>query len=138
MANLHAPNYTHDQDRRIRDGRKRLVERWSTETFSVGQTRTFRVEFRSSCRERDGQFVDVFRASPATAAFQPVWQREVDSNRFRVEHGSRLFEIIVPHSHYLDRRWLPFSIDRQCLLTSTVLVSTSLFFAWVAVRIGLD
>jgi len=120
------------------DGRKRLLGRWTTDTFSVGQPRGFRVEHRTSEIDRDGRLLDVFRASNAAPAFTDVWDRELRSLNFAIEHGARLFDVRVPHDYYLAQRRLPCSTDAMCLTTTLVSLCTAAVLLVAAVRIGFD
>ena len=138
MSNPYAPKYTADQDLRVRNGRKQLLERWAADKFSAGQPRSFRLEHRTSEIDRSGQLLDVFRASNCSAAFTGVWDAELRRLGFSVEHGARIFEVRVPHQYYLDQRRLPCSVDARCLMVTLASLGMAAFLLAGAVRIGFD
>lgn len=138
MSNPYSPQYTTDQDQRVRNGRKRLLERWAAEKFSAGQPRGFRLEHQTSEIDREGRLIDVFRASNAAPAFSDVWAADLRQLAFSVEHGARMFEVRVPHTYYLLQRRLPCSVDGACALTTVASLAMAAVCLVGAARIGFD
>jgi len=137
MSNPFRPVYTPDQDRRVRDGRKQLLTKWRCPRFAQGQGRAFGVDFTTEEIDADGQLVDVFTARDASASFTQPWKDDVQQNAFTVEHGARQFEIRVPHHTYLNSRFLPLSVDRDCCLATTfhIILIAILIYCAIVIRI---
>jgi len=124
------PQYTEHQQARIAKGRKRQIERWNTKPFKAQPS--FRVVHHDEELTEGGCAVDVFRAKNAPSVFAREWRSEVERHGFVVEHTVSGFYVLVPHTFYLNARWLPVSVDRHCCLNSTL----SLAFVAVLVRIA--
>ena len=138
MSNPYRPKYTDDQDRRVRDSRKRLLARWVGTSFSETQPRSFRVAHSGEEIDNEGRLIDVFLASNASPAFSETWSVEIRKHRFEVEHGTRSFTVRVPHAYYLDARLLPCSVDWRCAATSSMYLVVALLLLLTASDIGLD
>jgi len=136
MSNPYRPVYTADQDVRVRDGRKRLRERWAAPKFSAGQAPGFAVEYARTEIEDGGRVFDVFVARNASPSFAAVWATDLATLHFAVEHGARQFDVRVPHTYYLRARWLPVSVDRGCALETFIQLAVILTLLYVAFLIG--
>ena len=119
-VNPYWPQYTRMQLRLIDAGRLRLSNRWNKAPFKDAILPSFRVMFQQEELNEAGKATDVFVAKNAPAAFPAAWRRDLDTNGFVVEHATQKFYVHVPHTHYLNARWLCMSVDRDCCLNTSI------------------
>lgn len=107
--------YTDNEMQRIHNGQQALLARWRAPPFSTDQTIGYTVRLGQNFMEKNVivQEICIMRAS---RVMTPAWERELARLGLKAEFtDAGEFRVFVPHSLYLNGRWLPFSWDWSCL-----------------------